>query len=499
MRPPWPPATFDDPQRAARVRGLAPRLGAVVDQFRAKSPTSGIAVGLVVDEELVWSQGWGQRTAAGGTIDRDTAFRIGSITKVVTAMAILRLQQDGKLTLDDALASHLPEAGGLLYPTIDAGVVTIRQLLTHTAGLARQHAPPGSVALQEAELLERLDGLGLERSPGTESAYSNLGMGLLTLVIARASGQPYREYVHRAILAPLGMSGTAWDATGVSPERLATGHDKGGQPVDTSQHWRLGALEGAGGLYSTVTDLARLTAHQLAAWPARSSPEAPPLARALVRDSHRMQAFRAMRVRSSGSTARANGIGWAWQVEQSCLFDHLVWHNGGTEGYHSALFFLPQRGIGVIVLGSSRAQEVSTLARRLLRTAVNEAALPVRHRQPSPALSETMDQVARMFELGNLNETDYQRLFHDSFREAVPLQKMRNLLSSVRSKGGACRLDTFRTVHGPRQATATFECNQGVRVDVDVHLTDTPTPQLDLFAFRFAREEVASTRSSRCD
>src|SRR5262249_29762004 len=155
--------------------------------------------------------------------------------------------------------------------------------------------------------------------------------GLAGQIVARASGLSWREFVRRHILAPLGMTATVFDRNDVPPERLATGYLRDGdgwKPVP--HHWRLGAVESAGGSYSSVADMARFLRYQLSAWPPRDGPAGGPLRRASLRESQQ---------RVYGEF----GINWAIEKD-------LVWHNGGTEAYRSMVIMEPRRGLAVIVL-----------------------------------------------------------------------------------------------------------------------------------------------------
>jgi len=217
---------------------------------RANMP--GLAFGLVVDGELVWSFTGGVRDlGTGDPVGADTVFRIGSATKTVTAAAILQLRDAGSIGLDEPVAGQVPELGSVVYPTSDSPPITYRHLLTHTSGLPRvgelDYYTRPDQSVTEAELMAALDAAALEFSPGTRTRYSNLAFGLAGLAVGRASGQPFREVVAERLLAPLQMDSTVWEPEAVPPERLATGYAlEEGRRVPV-HHWRLGAAEGMGG------------------------------------------------------------------------------------------------------------------------------------------------------------------------------------------------------------------------------------------------------------
>lgn len=461
-RPPLPPAAFADPQRRARLRQALPAVEEMLRAHVSENDIRALAAGVVLDGELVFAKGWGQTRAGGQAVGADTVFRIGSVTKVVTAMAILALVADGKLQLDDPAATHLPELAGLAYPSLDAGVITVRQLLTHTSGLPRSHDLPGLGEHPSADdVLAALDGLMLTTAPGDNRRYSNLGGGLLGLLVARVSGMPFRDFVRRRVLDRLDIADMAWDAGDVPLGRLAAPRDPGGRELSTAEHERIGPLEGAGGLYGSTEALAKIVAAQLDAWPPRSDPETGPIPRELLRESQRMHVFEGLHVRS-GDPVRgvAEGTGLIWQVRQTCAFEHLVWHNGSIDGYRSAVFFLPRRGVAVILLASAGG-DLSPLASLVLSKLVTDGQLPRRKTQPSRALSDALDEVARMYRLGNLNEPTYQRVFSASFREQISLQEVRHVLSTSRSRRGPCTRDRILESPNPHEARFSLTCERG--------------------------------------
>lgn len=160
-------------------------------RFVAGDRLVGLAIGVVVDGELVLGEGFGARhVESGGAVDTRTVFRVGSITKVFTTMTALHLAERGRLDLDAPAAELLPELDALLYPGADARRITVRDLITHTAGLPRDpDLPPLSrdKPTTRAELMQAIDGLSLVRPPGVAHEYSNLGFSLLGHVVAAAS------------------------------------------------------------------------------------------------------------------------------------------------------------------------------------------------------------------------------------------------------------------------------------------------------------------------
>ena len=482
--PSQPAATFGDPERSARVVQVLPALDALFSARRKAKKMPGLAVAVVVDGKVVLAKGYGSRDDAGGAVDGDTVFRIGSITKVLTGMALLKLRDEGKLALDDPAAKYVPELGQLIYPTADAAPITLRQLITHDSGLPRlgRFADTDAIAPTEQEVRKSYDGFRLRRAPGLGPDYSNVAVGTLALAIERASGTRYRDYVTNALLRPSAITSAAWDAGDVPPDKLALAHDQNGRGVPASKHWRLGPTEADGGLYLSVSDLAKVITLHLDAWPPRSDPDTGPLRRASLRESHRMKVFGGVRGRLAQEDdderlrVTANGTGIAWQVQQSCKLEHVVWHNGGTEGYRAAAFMLPRRGVGVVALTNSSVSVDST-AFKALELLVDDAKLGVRKVRPSPRLEEAMAAAAALVEKGNINEPDYLALFAPSFRKQVPLGKLRQITQQLRSQHGDCRRQKWVELTHPGAGRARVRCDVDTEFDLVVEL-DEGTPPL---------------------
>ncbi len=342
---PLPPPM--DAARRARLEAALPEVGRVFREAAQKNGLPNAAIGVVIGDRLAFTEGFGTRTDAGGAVDADTVFRIGSITKVFTGMALLALRDDGRIGLDDPVTRYVPELGDALYPTLDSPVITLRNLVTHTSGLPRvgdlRYADPHGVT--EPELVAAARQAVLEFSPGTDARYSNLAMALGGLVVTRASGEPARDFITQRILAPLGMRQTTWDQSAVPEGKLAEGHAKVlGRYLPVNAHWRLGAAEGMGGLYSTVTDLARFASYEMTAWPARSERDPGPLRRSSLRESQLVAGL-------ARPGKQAFGINWV--VLTDSTLGYLITHNGRTEGYSACIALGPTRGIGVILLSSA--------------------------------------------------------------------------------------------------------------------------------------------------
>ena len=301
-----------------------------------------MSIGIVHDQALIWSGGFGwadveRREPA----TADTLYRIGSITKLFTATALLILRDEGELHLDDPLTAHLPWFQ--MKAAADAGTITIRHLLTHTSGLPREGAFPYFTDSRFPSLDEIRARLPMQERPlpvETRWKYSNLGATLAGEVVTAVAGEPYVDFVRRRILAPLGMTATLVATPEPGHPRLATGYARrllGSTPAPFND---LRGLTAAGNMTTSVADLARFAMLQLRGGPAGG---AQILAGRTLAEMHRVHwlepewqagwglGFRLLRVR--GKT--------------------LVGHGGAVRGFRSNLQICPADKIAVIAFVNS--------------------------------------------------------------------------------------------------------------------------------------------------
>jgi CubicO group peptidase (beta-lactamase class C family) len=227
---------------------------------------AGVVV-LMQDGDLLLRKAYGRADRGSGRdVTPDTGFDIGSLVKPFTAIAILKLESEGRLRRSDAISRFFPQAAP------DKGAITLQQLLSHSSGLPdivdSRSRPLGYAPdfdyepVSREELVRRAMGAKLRYAPGEKSQYSNLGYSLLGVVVERASGEPYEQYVRERIFAPAGMTRTGYLAPGWKREELACGYagdHAWGTPLDhrwlaDGPSWNLRAN---GGMISTADDLRR--------------------------------------------------------------------------------------------------------------------------------------------------------------------------------------------------------------------------------------------------
>ena len=187
---------FADPERRAKLATAFADIDRILSDYAASVHAPGAAWGVVIDGELAHQGTTGVRDVSSkAPVDADTVFRIASMTKSFTAMSILKLRDEGKLSLDDPAEHYVPELKNLRYPTTDSPRITVRHLLTHSEGFPEDN-PWGDQQLSESEAeLSRMlrEGIPFSNTPGVAYEYSNYGFAILGRIVSRVSGKPYRR------------------------------------------------------------------------------------------------------------------------------------------------------------------------------------------------------------------------------------------------------------------------------------------------------------------
>ncbi len=382
------PAGSAAPQRASAARVAEnPEVEAaiaVLDSWiqatMASREQPGLSVGIVYDQELIWSKGYGFADVARRTrATPATAYRIASISKLFTATAILQLRDAGKLLLDDPVADHLPWFK-IKNAHPDGPVITIRHLITHTSGLPRESTGTYWNDLNFPTREEMMEILATQETAipaETEWKYSNLALALAGEIVAVVSGEPWDQYVERHILRPLSMRSTrampAPDmrilASGYT--RRVPGENRVPEPfVDTR------GLAPAANLASTVEDLARFAALQFRDAAAEGEQI---LKGSTLREMHRIQWLR---------PDWRSGQGLGFSIRR--VGDQVrVGHGGSVPGHRTQIEIAPAQKFAVIVLTNANDGEplqYVNQAFQLVGPAVAKAAeAPKKAATPDPA------------------------------------------------------------------------------------------------------------------
>lgn len=319
------------------------------DRIERAKKSVGIVVGLIDDKGTrVITYGRPSKDSK-QALDGNSVFEIGSVTKVFTSTLLADMVERGEVSLSDPISKYLPKT--VKTPTRDGKEITLFDLATQTSGLPRlptnfkpkdPRNPYADYSVDQ--MYEFLSGYTLTRGIGEKYEYSNVGVGLLGHILALRAGTDYETLVRKRIAEPLKMADTKIKLTPAMSARLATGHGPMLLPV---ANWDLPTLAGAGALRSTVNDMLKFVAANLGL---KKSPLL-----ASMQKAHQFQ-------RDTGIADLSIGLGWHILKK----FDtELVWHNGGTGGYHSFIGFDKKNRKGVVVL-SNAATDIDDIGRHLL-------------------------------------------------------------------------------------------------------------------------------------
>lgn len=339
---------FENDQRADKIKEILPELEALMAKYAKENNIPGIAYGIVVDNELVIASATGLLDVSQNIpAEITSAFRIASMTKSFTAMAIMDLRDKGKLALNDPVAKYIPEMSKLQYLTEDAPVIDIENLLTMTAGFPEDN-PWGDRQLDESDqmLMELIsDGISFANAPSFQFEYSNTGYAILGQIISKVSGQPYQEYIKENILLPLGMTHSYWEIDDVPKNRLAIGYRWEDEQWKKEPMLHDGSFGAMGGLITSIEDFSKYVSFHLSAWPVRNGIETGPIKRSSLRE---MQTPQFPRLNTNGDCAIMSGYGFGLGIYQNCNGTKWVSHGGALPGFGSNYRFFPEFGIGIM-------------------------------------------------------------------------------------------------------------------------------------------------------
>jgi CubicO group peptidase (beta-lactamase class C family) len=285
--------------------------------------------------EVEWTRAYGVADAPGGEpVTPRTVFQVGSMSKPVAAFGALRAVESGLLTLDDPLTAWRPPPS-----KHDAHGVTLRRLLSHTAGLSVRgylgHAPGEPLAGTAESLAAAAPGgrpVRVVAPPGSRFRYAGGGYTVVQLAIERAVEEPFAAWMQRMVLDPLGMTDSSFDPTAGDGPRMAHGHDRRGRRIPTYRY----AEQAAAGLHASSEDMGRFIAALM------PGPSGEPPGRGVVR----AESVEAMATPAPGTGGRY-GLGLA--VRELRGGRPMLSHGGANRGWRAHMVVLPREGWGVVV------------------------------------------------------------------------------------------------------------------------------------------------------
>lgn len=400
--------------------GLKHDIDSLYRAFAEENHFPGIVYGIIIDTMVVHTGASGFSSLADSTaVSISTAFRVASMTKSFTALAIMKLRDEGKLNLDDPVHHFLPELKNLQYLTTDAPVLTIRHLLTHTAGFP-QDDPWADRRLETTE--EELDaliaeGISMSNVPGITYEYSNLGYTLLGRVIRAITGESYQAYISSQIFRPLGMDSTVWEFGDLPAGVMTQGYRYLHSRWTEEQLLHDGPFGAMGGLISTVGDFARYAIMHLSAWPPRNVPETGPVKRSTLREMHAPSsgmAYSSSRLYPGGPDCNvivAYGYGLRWSVD--CRGRKKIYHNGGLPGFGSNWTIMPEYGIGIVAFSNRTYGSPWAVNQEVLELLIDSMDIQPRAPEVTGTLQSRKNDLVRI--LPGWDIPGYESLFSDNF------------------------------------------------------------------------------------
>jgi len=457
---------------------------ATFERFFTETGAPGVAFGIVEAGRLVHAGAHGvARLADGAPPTADTQFRIASMTKSFTASTILMLRDEGRLGLDDAVASHVPELARWRPWSSDSPAISIRHLLTMTAGLPTDDPWGDRQQGLPIDAFGRFlgDGVSLAGPPGVRFEYSNLGYAILGRIVASVTGTEYGAAVRDRLLSPLGLR-AGFEVDSIPPDLRAAGYVRRAdawqaEPIDGH-----GAFAPMGGLWASVRDLARWVGEFTDAFPARDDPDdGHPLGRASRREMQ--QAHAAMGPELSWTSADAApdlqsaGYGYGLFVLHDLALGRIVGHGGGYPGFGSHMRWHPASGLGVVALANARYAPVGRLTLEALRILVPSAAARVRRPAPWPETAAARDAVERL--LASWDDEVANGLFAMNVELDEPRADRRAAFAKLQGSHGTLRRDDpeTETTLGPAHLEWWLRGERG-RVRIEMILDPESPPRV---------------------
>jgi len=309
----------------------------------------GCAIAIVQKNKVVFSKGYGVADLESkAPIDTKTIFNVGSITKQFTSMALLELEAAGKLSLDDKLTKYFPE-----FSAKQANSITIRNLMTHSSGMIDHYAFVDTRSIRhgvDSNVLQAVEKLDTSYfKPGESYRYSNTAYCLLSLIVAKAGGWPYVDFMQKNIFQPLGMSSSfiidlnrPMPSVATGYEKTTTGFERSGP--DESVFF---TTQGDGGLYTSVNDYLKW-------WMALQNP-------GFIKNDW---SNRARSPQHPIDLGRKLSYGFGWFVSTSGT-NPAVYHSGSNGGFRAIVFSIPQEQYAVIIFSNRTGTDLENLVKEI--------------------------------------------------------------------------------------------------------------------------------------
>jgi CubicO group peptidase (beta-lactamase class C family) len=473
------PAVFADANRVEKIKAAFPVIDSLYKKYAIDNHFPAISFGIVVDGQLLYKNSYGY-TDVEKKIPATTAslFRIASMSKSFTCMAMLKLRDEGKLNLDNPAYLYIPELKNLKYPTADAPVITIRHLMTHSAGFPEDN-PWGDrqLADNDKDLMEFIGKqISFSNPPGIAYEYSNLGFALQGKIISKVSGMRYQDYIKKNILEPLGMKTTTYEFGDVAPDKLAHGYrwlnEKWNEEILLHDP-KDGSWGAMGAMITSIDEFANYMAFHMTAWPPNNAKDDGPIKRSSVREMHqpwRMNTFNANFLFPDGricatTTAYCYGLGWM----KDCDGRTYISHSGGLPGFGSQWRIMPDYGIGVMAFANRTYAPMGAINLRVLDTLIKIAGLQPRQIVPSKILEQRKNELLKI--LPDWNNAQQSGIFAENFFPDYPIDSLKKMAKDLYSKAG--KIIAIQATKPENQLRGSFII-EGEKINMEVYFTLSP-------------------------
>lgn len=458
------------------IEAAYPVIDDLFSSYAKQNHFPGLVYGLIVDGKLIRTGNIGFANLSEKIkADNTSAFRIASMTKSFTAMAILKLRDEGKLKLDDPVYMYIPEMKGQKYLATDAPAITIRNLLTHGAGFPEDN-PWGDrqLAITDEALIAFIKkGISFSNDPGLTYEYSNLGFAMLGYIIKKVSGISYDNYITKNILAPLGMTHTYFEYAKVPAKKLAHGYRwLNGQWIE--QPLLHDGIYGAmGGMITSIDDFSTYVLLQLSAWPPRDDADKGPVKRSSLREMQLPWNFNNLNAQYKYPGGRvcplvsAYGYGLRW--EKDCGDRVFVGHSGGLPGFGSNWKIMPDYNIGIISFSNLTYASASVINMQVLDTLIALAKLQPRPLPASPILTQRKNELIQL--LPGWKNPEAAHIFAENFFMDYFPDSLRKEAAGIFKKAG--KIIHTRELIPENNLRGSF-IMEGENSDIEISFTLTP-------------------------
>ncbi len=470
------PVTSKAQTKIKNIQAALPAIDKVFKNYAEKNHFPGIVYGLVVDGKLIHTSSTGYTDVEKKIMaSPQSCFRIASMTKSFTAMAILQLRDHGKLQLDDPAYMYIPELKDQQYPSSDAAPITIRHLLSHAAGFPEDN-PWGDrqLAVSDEEMIKMIKkGISFSNVPGIAYEYSNMGFAMLGYIIKKVSGQTYQQYIKDNIWAPLGMTHTYWDYSDVPANELAYGYRWLNGTWVKQPLLKDGAYGAMGGMITSMEDFSKYVAFHLSVWPPGNEKEAGPVNRSSVREMQHPWNVPSLNAQYKYPDGRACalvsdycfGLGWT----KDCDGRVKVGHSGGLPGFGSDWKILPDYGIGIISFANLTYASAGYVNIQALDTLISLAKLQPRSLPVSPILNQRKNELIKL--LPDWNDAAASGIFAINFFMDYFPDSLKKEATAIFDKAG--RIISIHELIATNNLRGSFIL-EGEKINIEVRFTLTP-------------------------